>query len=191
MDVSWYQPWAMEFIYQDFISVRVTCPFHPGLLLPVQCFSAGGEIVGSVTEIRHTRVRAAPSRSQESQNTPCQAPLWFRGSLASPAPSNQLGDQPPGPPQPRTPAAMWHSPALRISGCRGKSSASYPIQPPPLQVMHTLVRKWKKIWEKLAREIKTASGSLTCTATHTVLSTLDFIILNSRTGVLFSHIKYS
>ena len=128
-----------------FLSVRGISPLPPGLLRPVQCFSLGGGIVEPVTKIHHTRGGEALGRSRRSQRAPCWAPLWFRGSLASPAPSAQLGEQPPAPPQPCTPGTTPHAPALRISGCGGKSSAAYPIQPPPLQVMNTLVRKLKKI----------------------------------------------
>lgn len=73
-----------------FLLVRGTSPLPPGLLRPVQRFSFGGGIVEPVTKIQHTRDGAAPSRSQRSRCTPCRAPLWFRGSLASPAPSAQL-----------------------------------------------------------------------------------------------------
>ena len=121
--------------------------------------------------IHHTGDGAAPSSEEPSRTLPgSRLVLGLPGKPNSPAP---------------------RIPAGKIAGCGEKSSAAYPIQPLPLQLMNTLVRKLKKIWEKLAREIKTASGSLTCTATRTVLSTLDFIILNSITGVLFSHIKYS
>lgn len=136
-------PWRLS--PKLFLLVRGTSPLPPGLLRPVQRFSLGGGIVEPVTKTHHNRDGAAPSRSQRSWRAPCRAPLWFWGSLASPAPSAQLGEQPPAPPQPCTPGAVPHTPALRSPGCGGKSSAAYPIQPPPLQVMNTLVCKLKKI----------------------------------------------
>lgn len=99
-----------------FLLIRDMSPLPSGMLRPVQCFSLGSGRVEPMTKIHHTRDGVAPSRSQRRWQTIYWAPLWFRGSLASPAP-----------PRPCSPGTTPHAPALMISGCGGKSFAVYPI----------------------------------------------------------------
>lgn len=117
----------MEFIYQDFISVRVTCPFHPGLLLPVQCFSLGGEIVGSVTEICHTRVRAGLRRARTH---PARLHSGFGGPWQAllPATSSEISPQAPAATHPSCHVAL---PCLEDFWLQRKGLCILPHPAPP------------------------------------------------------------